>query len=438
MIIVSGIVVIGIQWGDEGKGKAIDVFSSEADYVVRYQGGSNAGHSLNMDGKTCVLHLIPSGIFRSHTTCVIASGVVVDLRVLEQEIKLLEKFKKSLSLGRLFISDGASVLLDYHQKLDRAREKSPRLIRIGTTGKGVGPAYEDRISRFALLFRDLFQKKEVLQEKLKIALFEKNFLIQKLYKQKPLRVSLLVKSILSQRKILKKYRHVNTSDLIHRALVQKKRVLFEGAQGTLLDLVHGTYPYVTGCSTLSSFACAGSGVGFNRIQKIIGVTKSYTTRVGEGPFPTQCQDPSLRDYLQKKGAEWGATTGRMRRCGWLDLVALKYSIQLNGVTHLALMKLDVLSGLDSVPICTSYLLKGQKISYFPLDEEECTQCQPVYQNLPGWKEDISRVKKIKDLPPNAYKYLNFIQKELNIPIEMVSVGRDRKQTIQLQPVFVDV
>lgn len=432
---MSGIIVIGSQWGDEGKGKAVDVFSAEADYVIRYQGGANAGHTLNIGNQKKILHLIPSGIFHSNTTCIISAGVVLDIETLVSEIQAIKQSGDYLNKpSKLLISDSATVLLSYHRVLDQAREKAVNGVKIGTTGKGIGPAYEDRASRKALLFGDLFTNKETLKNKLEKSLSEKNFLIEKFYKQTPVSLENILNKVLSLREELKFYRCHDTSSVIYKALKENKKVLFEGAQGSLLDLLHGTYPYVTSSSTLSGSALVGSGIGPGFIKKVIAITKAYTTRVGGGPFLTECTGEE-GELLQKTGEEWGATTGRMRRCGWLDLPALKYSARINGITHLALMKLDVLSYLKEIPVCVAYTLKGKTIYDYPVYSSELSEFKPVYTVLPGWQEDISSMKKFEELPKKAQDYIRLIQKELDIPVEVVSVGPTREATIWRRNLF---
>ncbi len=433
---MSGIIVIGSQWGDEGKGKAVDVFSAEADYVIRYQGGSNAGHTLNIKGQKKILHLIPSGVFHPNTTCIISSGVVLDIESLISEIKLIKQSGDYLSAssGKLLISDSATVLLGYHRILDQAREKATNDIKIGTTGKGIGPAYEDRASRKALLFGDLFADKEILKFKLERAISEKKFLIEKFYKTNCISVKDTLDQILSLREELRYYRCPDTSAVIYKALKENKKVLFEGAQGSLLDILHGTYPYVTSSNTVAGAALAGSGIGPQFIQKVIAITKAYTTRVGEGPFPTECSGKE-GELLQKTGEEWGATTGRIRRCGWLDLPALKYVVRINGITHLALMKLDVLSCLKEIPVCVAYKLNGNILSDYMRPASDLAVCEPIYKILPGWREDISLVKKFEDLPKTAQGYMKFIQKELSVSVDMISVGSSRSATIWRRRLF---
>ncbi len=430
---MPGIIVVGSQWGDEGKGKVVDVFSSQADYVVRYQGGANAGHTLVVEGKKTVLHLIPSGILHKDAICVIAAGVVLDVETLCKEILALKDTGLLQDQKQLLISDSCTVLLPYHRQLDMAREKAAGNEKIGTTGRGIGPAYEERASRKALLFGDLFQK-ESLRGKLESALREKNFLLEKFYKEKPADVDATLKLIESVSEQLAPYRCKDTSLVVHKALKSGRKVLFEGAQGSLLDLLHGTYPYVTSSSTVAGSALIGSGIGASQALKVVGITKAYTTRVGSGPFPTECDDET-GERLRQTGQEYGATTGRSRRCGWLDLVALKYAIRLSGITNLALMKLDVLSGFDKLYVCTSYDLDGEKITEYPVSPGDLARCKPVYETLNGWKEDLTRSRGLKDLPRYAQDYIQFISSNVAIPIDVVSIGPGRDQTVWIKPLF---
>ena len=430
---MSGIIVVGSQWGDEGKGKVIDVFSAQADYVVRYQGGANAGHTLVVNGVKTVLHLVPSGILHPKAICIIAAGVVLDVEEVVSEITCLREAGLVKDPAQLRISDSATVLLSYHRKLDQAREQALAHEKIGTTGRGIGPAYEDRAARQAILFGDLFDT-ATLKEKLVASLKEKNFLLKEYYKTEPIAVEPLYKRLLELADILAPYRCKDASTLIHRALKSGKKVLFEGAQGTMLDLLHGTYPFVTSSSTLAGSACVGSGIGPNSVQKIIGITKAYTTRVGSGPFPTEL-DNALGERLRKEGGEFGATTGRARRCGWLDLVAMKYAIRVNGITNIALMKLDVLSGHERIEACTGYRLDGVEIKDLPTSSAELSRIEPIYKSLPGWNEDITHVRTIQDLPQAARDYVQFISTELATPIDVVSVGPGREQTLWIKPLF---
>lgn len=430
---MPGIIVVGAQWGDEGKGKVVDVFSAEADYVVRYQGGANAGHTLVVDGKKTVLHLVPSGILHPETTCLIAAGVVLDIETLCSEIAALRKTGLLENPKQLLISDSATVLLPYHRLLDQAREKALGNEKIGTTGKGIGPAYEDRASRKAILFGDLFNR-DSLRGKLEAALKEKNFLLEQYYKEKPIKIDSLMTEIAEWSEKLQPYRCRDVSLVVHKALKAGKKVLFEGAQGSLLDIMHGTYPYVTSSSTLAGSALVGSGVGPSAVQKVVGITKAYATRVGSGPFPTECID-DIGERMRASGNEFGSTTGRPRRCGWLDLVALKYAIRINGITNLALMKVDVLSGFDELRVCSAYEIDGQIITEYPVSPGELDRCKPVYETFRGWKEDLTQVRLLKDLPRYAQEYVNYIGNQVAIPIDVVSVGPGRDQTLWVKPLY---
>lgn len=430
---MPGIIVVGSQWGDEGKGKVVDVFSAQSDFVVRYQGGANAGHTLVVNGVKTVLHLVPSGILHPKTICVIAAGVVLDIEEVASEIRSLREAGLIPNAEQLRISDQATVLLPYHRMLDQAREKAAGLEKIGTTGRGIGPAYEDRASRKAILFGDLFDESK-LREKLESSLKEKNFLLKEYYKTEPVDTTQLTKRILELAEELSPYRCKDASMLVHKALKGGKKVLFEGAQGTMLDLLHGTYPFVTSSSTISGSACIGSGIGPNSVQKIIGITKAYTTRVGSGPFQTEIHG-ELGERIRREGHEFGATTGRARRCGWLDLVALKYAIRVNGITNIALMKLDVLSGHEKIEVCTAYKLDGVEIKDMPISSGELARVEPVYRSLTGWNEDLTQVRSIKELPQAARDYIQFIGNELATPIDVVSVGPGREQTLWIKPLF---
>jgi adenylosuccinate synthase len=430
---MAGIVVVGAQWGDEGKGKVVDVFSAHADLVVRYQGGANAGHTLVVNGVKTVLHLIPSGVLHPKCNCMIAPGVVLDIEEVVKEISDLKAAGVLTNPEQLKISDQCTVLLSYHRKLDAAREQAAGNEKIGTTGKGIGPAYEDRASRKAILFGDLFDR-ERLKAKLEASLKEKNFLLEKYYGQEPVDVEPLYVRLIELASELEPYRSKDTSLVVHRALKGGKKVLFEGAQGTMLDLLHGTYPFVTSSSTITGSACVGTGIGPSLMQKIVGITKAYTTRVGSGPFPTEMNE-ALSERLRQEGGEFGATTGRPRRCGWLDLVALKYAIRVNGLTSLALMKLDVLSGHEKIEVCTAYRLDGVEIKELPVSSNDLSRVEPVYRSLNGWMEDIRNVRAIQDLPQAARDFIQFIATEVATPIDVVSVGPGREQTLWIKPLF---
>jgi len=430
---MAGIVVVGAQWGDEGKGKVVDVFAAKADMVVRYQGGANAGHTLVVEGKKTVLHLIPSGILHAEKTCVIAPGVVLDVEGLRNEIFKLKDSGYLQNPKQLLISDSCTIILPYHKALDSAREKSLAHQKIGTTGKGIGPAYEDRAARRAITFGDLFDQ-SVLREKLVLGLQEKNALLEKVYGEKPFVVDDLLPALAVLAEELAPYRCKDVSALVHKQLKGNRRVMFEGAQGTLLDLLHGTYPYVTSSSTIAGSACTGTGIGPTAITSVLGICKAYTTRVGSGPFPTELKD-EVGERIQKEGHEFGSTTGRPRRCGWLDLVALKYAIRINGITNLALMKLDILSGFDKIGVCTGYKLNGELLTEFPTSSYELERVEPVIEYMPGWKEDITRLIALKDLPRAATNYIDFIGNQIGTPIDVISVGPGREQTLWVKPLF---
>lgn len=430
---MSGIVVVGAQWGDEGKGKVIDVLSANADMVVRYQGGANAGHTLVVNGEKTVLHLIPSGILHPDTTCVVASGVVVDIESVLTEIRKLKANGFLKDPKQLMISDSATIILPYHKAMDAAREKALSDSKIGTTGKGIGPAYEDRAARRAVIFGDIFDK-DVLRKKLELVLTEKNVILEKLYGHAPFKVEDQMAFVASFVEELRPYRCKDTSAVIHKRLKMGKRVLFEGAQGTLLDVLHGNFPFVTSSSTVSGSACIGAGIGPTNIKNVLGIMKAYATRVGSGPFPTELKD-DVGAQIQKVGHEFGSTTGRPRRCGWLDLVALKYAIRINGMTSLALMKLDVLTGFEKIGVCTAYKYQGEVTSEFPATPHELDKVEPVIEYMPGWKEDLTKIINLKDLPRNATTYIDFIGNQLGTPIDVISVGPGREQTLWVKPLF---
>jgi adenylosuccinate synthase len=431
---MSGIVVVGAQWGDEGKGKLVDVFAEKADMVVRYQGGANAGHTLVVNGEKTILHLVPSGILRPDTTCVIASGVVIDVFGIRDEINKLKKNGLLSNPKQLLISDTATIILPYHKALDAAREAALSADdKIGTTGKGIGPAYEDRASRRAILLGDIFDA-STLKAKLELALTEKNHMLANYYKVPTFKVEDLMKDLAAVAEELAPYRLKDCSLLINKSLKAGKRVMFEGAQGTMLDILHGTYPFVTSSSTLASNACASAGVGPTSVQKVIGVFKAYTTRVGGGPFPTELND-EIGKKIQTDGHEFGSTTGRARRCGWLDLVALKYAIRVNGITNLAMMKLDILTGHDRIGVCTAYKLNGETITELPTSPYELAKVEPVIEWIPGWKEDLTKIKSLLDLPRPTTNFIDYVGAQLGTPIDVISIGPGREQTLWVKPLF---
>lgn len=431
---MAGVVVVGAQWGDEGKGKLVDVFAEKADMVVRFQGGANAGHTLVVNGQKTILHLVPSGILRPDTTCVVTSGVVIDVFGMLNEIRGLKASGLLQNPKQLMISDTATIILPYHKALDAAREAALSADgKIGTTGKGIGPAYEDRAARRAILFGDLFDR-TTLKPKLELALREKNFMLQNYYKGETFNVDTLMNDLEAATEELAPYRAKDCSLFISKALKANKRVLFEGAQGTMLDILHGTYPFVTSSSTLSGSACIGSGIGPTHIQQVIGVFKAYTTRVGGGPFPTELKD-DIGMKIQTDGKEFGSTTGRARRCGWIDLVALKYAIRVNGITNLAMMKLDVLTGHERIGVCTAYKINGEIVTDLPTSPYELEKVEPVIEWIPGWTQDISKIKTLSDLPRPTTSYIDYIGSQLGTPIDVISVGPGREQTLWVKPLF---
>ena len=433
---MPAVVLIGSQWGDEGKGKLVDLFSLQADMVIRYQGGANAGHTLRVKEEEVIVHLIPSAVFHPEVKCLIAGGVALDISALCEEIENLQEVGKLKNSDQLLISDSATLLLDHHKRLDQAREEWAGHEKIGTTCRGIGPAYECRAARKALVFADLFEDRDsLLLKKLKNQIQETNALLSKLYNKKPVSIEQSFEKIKKYREILKVYRCTNMPSLLYQALEEEKKLLFEGAQGSLLDLFHGTYPYVTSTSTLAGGALTGSGLGFGHFKKTLAVAKTYTTRVGSGPFPTECSDSPSGLHLQKKGGEFGATTGRKRRCGWLDTVALKYAVQLNGANGLALMKLDVLSGLEEIKICVGYKIEDEVVKHFPVSVRDFKKAQPVYKSFKGWKKELSSIQSKQDLPKPALEYIDFISEELNIPVDVISVGPSRSQTLSLRNLF---
>jgi adenylosuccinate synthase len=425
---VANVVIVGTQWGDEGKGKIVDLLAEHADMVVRFQGGNNAGHTMVVGGEQFIFHLIPSGILQDKT-CVIGNGVVVDPAVLLEEVANLSRRGINIGVDNLKISDRAHLIMPYHRSIDHAREQFKGDKKIGTTGRGIGPAYEDKATRRGIRFVDLLDP-DGFAEKVNTILDEKNFYLK----------NYLSADVLDAREIIGQYQkyaqrlapHVaNISVVISQAIKNGRHVMFEGAQGTHLDIDHGTYPFVTSSNTLAGNACCGSGVGPKQIDEVIGIVKAYTTRVGQGPFPSELFD-SIGDRIQEKGAEFGATTGRKRRCGWLDTVILNNAVRLNGLTGLAITKLDVLDGLESVKICTGYEYQGELIKDFPASLDVLADCKPVYETLPGWAEDTSPLRKLEDFPANARGYLDRIRELAETDIHIVSVGPDRDQTIVLK------
>lgn len=428
---MPAIVVVGTQWGDEGKGKIVDVLTEKAHYVVRFQGGNNAGHTLVINQRKYILHLIPSGIFRPKTVCVIGNGVVVDPKVLISEIENLKLAGVNISPEKLKISERAHVIMPYHKALDIAREVKANNHRIGTTGRGIGPCYEDKVGRRGFRLIDL-TRPEFFKKRLKIVLEEKNFFLQYLSAE-PLKFEEIYEEYVEYGKYLAPYL-VDTSQLLWEGYKKDFNILFEGAQGTFLDIDYGTYPYVTSSNTLAGNACTGSGFGPTKIREVVGIVKAYTTRVGEGPFPTELKD-EIGNYLRDKGGEYGSTTGRPRRCGWLDLVMVKKAIKLNGITKIALTKLDVLSGLDKIKVCVAYKLGGEVTDNFPSTLEALAQVDPIYEELPGWREDLTQVRELFSLPELTKKYIKLIEEYLETPVVIISTGPERENCLILENNF---
>ena len=438
---MANIVVVGTQWGDEGKGKIVDLLTESADVVARYQGGHNAGHTVIIKNDQFILHVIPSGILHRGKTCIIGNGVVIDPKALIEEMEGLKKRKIRISRN-LFISGRAHVIMPYHNILDGKHEASKGSNRIGTTGRGIGPAYVDKMSRSGIRMADLLDRK-AFKKKLKTNLADINFLLAKKYNIPTLSANKIYTEYMKYAEYLAPF-IADTVLMSNKLIDQGKSVLFEGAQGTLLDIDHGTYPYVTSSSSSVGGVCTGLGVSPAKIDGIVGIMKAYTTRVGEGPFPTELKDRLGKD-LRERGGEYGATTGRARRCGWLDMVALRHSIRVNGFTGIALTKLDVLDGLDTLKVCVAYKYKNPTnscscsakgkactLKEFPQQTSVLEKCVPVYKNLKGWKKSTKGVKKLRDLPQQAMDYIDYIEDSLNVKIDMISTGQKRDEVIMVR------
>lgn len=423
---MSTLVLVGAQWGDEGKGKVTDFLAEKADIVVRFQGGNNAGHTVVVGDEEFKLHLLPSGILYPDKLCIIGNGVVIDPKVLISELDGL--VQRGIEISELLIDKRAHLIMPYHKSIDEAEEVQKGDKKIGTTKRGIGPAYTDKYSRVGIRVADLINEKE-FTAKLKINIESKNKLLEKYYNTQPIDYETMYQEYMSYAGFFKKYAG-DASDTINKALELNKNVLFEGAQGTLLDIDFGTYPYVTSSNPTAAGACIGTGVGPKKIDKILGVIKAYTTRVGEGPFPTELHD-ELSEKIREQGGEFGTTTGRPRRCGWFDAVIGRYSVKVNSLTHIALTKLDVLTGLPEIKICTAYKINGNITDTYPATLCELMGAEPVYQTFAGWEEDITSAKKLSDLPQNARIYLEAIEEMLKVNIALVGVGQKRTQTIVL-------
>ncbi|MDJ0674478.1 MAG: adenylosuccinate synthase [Calothrix sp. MO_167.B42] len=421
---MANVIVIGAQWGDEGKGKITDLLSRSADVVVRYQGGVNAGHTIVVEGDTFKLHLIPSGILYPDTECIIGSGTVIDPKVLITELDQIEAL--NISTDNLFISETAHVTMPYHRLFDRAAEERRGNYKLGTTGRGIGPTYADKSERTGIRVLDLMDP-QGLSEQLEWTINYKNVILEKLYNLPPLDPQAVIKEYLGYAERLRP--HVVDSSLkIYNAIKRRRNILFEGAQGTLLDLDHGTYPYVTSSNPVAGGACVGAGLGPTAIDRVIGVAKAYTTRVGEGPFPTELEG-EVGELLCARGAEFGTTTGRKRRCGWFDAVIGRYAVRINGMDCLAITKLDVLDDVEEINVCVAYEIDGERCEHFPTSSRQFANCRPIYKTLPGWKQSTSDCRKLEDLPKQALDYLKFLAELMEVPIAIVSLGASRDQTI---------
>lgn len=429
---MSNVVIVGSQWGDEGKGKVVDILTEKADLVVRFQGGNNAGHTLVVGGEKYALHLIPSGILHPGKRGVVAGGVVADPEVLLEEIDALSQRGISVSPDNLTLSDRAHIIMPYHQALDQAREGAKGKDKIGTTGRGIGPAYEDKAARIGLRLSDL-RDLDFFQEKAANALQEKNYLLRGLYGAPEVELeAIMVKARHWAERLLPFIG--DTGAYLRQALKEGRPILFEGAQGVQLDLDHGTYPFVTSSNPVAGSLSVGAGLPPQCIKGVLALVKAYSTRVGSGPLPTELKDQT-GEYLRIKGAEFGVTTGRPRRCGWLDAVVVKTSVDLCGADHLAVTKLDVLAGLPELKIATHYMLDGEKIDFVPTDYREVERCQPVYENWPGFDGDISSARRLEDLPAQARRYLDRLAELCGAPLGLVSIGPDREETIILHEYY---
>ncbi|MGE5290134.1 MAG: adenylosuccinate synthase [Micromonosporaceae bacterium] len=427
---MPAIVLAGAQWGDEGKGKATDLLGDSVDYVVRYQGGNNAGHTVVIGDETYAVHLLPSGVLSPQVVPVIGNGVVVDPAVLLQEIDDLQE--RGVSCDRLLISANAHLIMPHHRALDKVTERYLGAARIGTTGRGIGPAYGDKIARMGIRVQDLFDP-GILRQKLELALREKNQVLTKVYNRRGIDVDAVAGEYVSYAERLHPY-VADTGLVLNTALDNGKVVLLEGAQATMLDVDHGSYPFVTSSSPTAGGACVGSGIGPTRITKVIGILKAYTTRVGAGPFPTELHD-AQGEYLRKTGGEYGVTTGRRRRTGWFDAVIARYSTRVNGITDYFLTKLDVLSSVEKVPVCVAYEVDGKRYDEMPMTQTEFHHAKPVYEYFDGWWEDISAARSFTSLPRNARGYVKALEEMIGAPVAAIGVGPGRAQTIAIRPLI---
>jgi adenylosuccinate synthase len=421
---MPAVVLLGAQWGDEGKGKATDLLGDQVDYVVRYQGGNNAGHTVVIGEQKYALHLLPSGILSPNVVPVIGNGVVIDPAVLLTEIKGLNE--RGINTSKLKISTNAHLITPYHRTIDKVSERFLGKSKIGTTGRGIGPAYADKINRIGIRVQDLFDQ-SILKQKIEAALHDKNQILVKVFNRKGITVEEVINEYLGYAEILKPY-VTDTSLLLDQALQQGKVVLLEGSQGTLLDVDHGTYPFVTSSNPTAGGASTGSGIGPTKITRVIGILKAYTTRVGSGPFPTELFDED-GEALRKIGGEVGVTTGRNRRCGWFDAPIARYAVRVNGLTDFFLTKLDVLTGWERIPVCVSYEIDGKRVEELPASQSDFHHAKPIYEYLPGWQENISKARSVADLPKNAQEYVMFLEKISGAPMSAIGVGPGRDETI---------
>jgi adenylosuccinate synthase len=424
---MTAIALLGAQWGDEGKGKATDLLGDKVDYVVRYQGGNNAGHTVVIGKEKYALHLLPSGILSPSVIPVIGNGVVIDPSVLFEEIRGLNE--RGIDTSKLKISFNAHLITPYHRTIDKVSERFLGKSKIGTTGRGIGPAYADKINRIGIRVQDLFDP-SILRQKVEGALRDKNQVLIKVFNRKGLEVDEVVEEYLKYAELFSPYVS-DTALLLNKALDEGKNVLLEGSQGTLLDVDHGTYPFVTSSNPTAGGACTGSGIGPTRISRVIGIIKAYTTRVGSGPFPTELFDEN-GERLRSIGGEIGVTTGRARRCGWYDALIARYAVRVNGLTDLFLTKLDVLTGWEKIPVCVAYEVDGKRVDELPASQSDFHHAKPIYEFLPGWREDISQAKSLEDLPLNARNYVKYLEEVSGAPISAVGVGPERDETIAVR------
>ncbi|WP_371781548.1 adenylosuccinate synthase [Streptosporangium subroseum] len=427
---MPAVVLFGAQWGDEGKGKATDLLGDQVDYVVRYQGGNNAGHTVVIGDQKYALHLLPTGVLSPNVIPVIGNGVVIDPSVLLSEIDGLAA--RGVSSERLLISANAHLIMPHHRAIDKVTERYLGKAKIGTTGRGIGPAYGDKIYRMGVRVQDLLDP-GILQQKIEVALNEKNQILTKIYNRRAIDAGKVLEEYLGYAERLKPH-IADTSLILNKALDQDKVVLLEGGQGNLLDIDHGTYPFVTSSSPTSGGACSGSGIPPTRLTRVIGIIKAYTTRVGAGPFPTELDD-EMGEWLRTTGGEYGVTTGRNRRCGWFDAVIARYATRINGVTDFFLTKLDVLSGLETIPVCVAYEVDGVRYDEIPMTQTDFHHAKPVYEDFPGWKEDITGARSFEDLPANAQSYVKALEKMSGARISAIGVGPGRTETLQINPLI---